>query len=245
MDPVLDVLPSVADVSSDTEPRRSFSPVPPLVEGGHRHPQVVGEILHTEEAVGSFHDGILRVDAFIPIAESLSSTLQLRLGIPVTTARSRYRDDRRMTGSRTLRGQGCRLVDNACRSQNRFQIDRRTGFTCLLPSGIPPDRRQEGRRHSDGRYRRKWWSVHRSHDGMAPSRERAKDPRRAEIEVKSPQAMISLMSTTTVKLTAAVVTASAPMMPPTVDAPRAPTLSKDTRPCNELRPVDWLTREVA
>lgn len=135
LDPVLDVLPSVADVSSDPEPWRSFSPVPPLVEGGHRHSQVVGEILHAEKAIGSFHVDILRVDAFIPVAETMSSTLQSPARISGTASRRWPRDDRRMTGSRTLCGQGCRLIGGfvplavalSSRSQNRLHVSSAVG----------------------------------------------------------------------------------------------------------------------
>jgi hypothetical protein len=63
--------------------------------------------------------------------------------------------------------------------------------------------------------------------------------------MKPPQPMIKLMSARTAKPTDAPHLASSPVMRPTASAPRVPTLSKDTRPCNQLRPVDWLTREVA
>lgn len=82
VDPVQYVLPSVADVSSHPEPRRAFPPVSPLVERGHRHPEVVGEVLHAEKPIRGLHVGILGVDAFNPVAETLSSTLQLPHLVP-------------------------------------------------------------------------------------------------------------------------------------------------------------------
>jgi len=54
-DPVLDIRPSVSDVATDPEPRWSFPLIPPLVEGGNRHAEIVGELLDGEEPVPLFH----------------------------------------------------------------------------------------------------------------------------------------------------------------------------------------------
>jgi len=41
-DPLLDITPPVAEVPPYPEAGRSLSPMPPLVEGGHRHSEVIG-----------------------------------------------------------------------------------------------------------------------------------------------------------------------------------------------------------
>jgi hypothetical protein len=47
-DPLHDIGPSVADMPTDTEAGWSLSPIPPLVQGGHRHSEIVGEVFHAE-----------------------------------------------------------------------------------------------------------------------------------------------------------------------------------------------------
>jgi len=47
-DPRFHVGRSVADMPADTEAGWSFPPIPPLVQGGHRHSEIVGEVFHTE-----------------------------------------------------------------------------------------------------------------------------------------------------------------------------------------------------
>jgi hypothetical protein len=138
--PLLDVMPSVADMSSDTESRRAFPSVPPLVEGAHRDPEVAGEFLNGQKTIGCLHVGSLIVDAFIPVAETLSPTLQLSPETPGPAVRCWHRNDRRMTGSRALCGQGCRLVGGfmpiavplSNRSQSRFQVS----FPVRADSGL-------------------------------------------------------------------------------------------------------------
>jgi len=44
--PPLNVAPSVADISSDAKAGRTLAPIPPLVEGGHRHTEIVGELIN-------------------------------------------------------------------------------------------------------------------------------------------------------------------------------------------------------
>ena len=71
-DPLGDVAQLVADVPSHAEPARSFSAIPPLVERGCRHPEILGEILHGEEAIGEFHSRILLPDPLIRVSATLS-----------------------------------------------------------------------------------------------------------------------------------------------------------------------------
>ncbi len=54
-DPLCDVGPPVADVSAYSESWWSLSSVSPLVEGGYRDSEIVGEFLDGEEPVVVFH----------------------------------------------------------------------------------------------------------------------------------------------------------------------------------------------
>lgn len=54
-DPLLDIAPSVTDMSAHAEPGRAFMPVAPLVEGGHGYAEVFGELLDSEELIPVFH----------------------------------------------------------------------------------------------------------------------------------------------------------------------------------------------
>ncbi len=47
-DPLDDVRPPVSQMPADAEAWRSFSSIPPLVQGGHRDSEVVGEVFHGE-----------------------------------------------------------------------------------------------------------------------------------------------------------------------------------------------------
>lgn len=141
-----------------------------------------------------------------------------------------------MTGSLTLCGQGWRLVGGSCASQNRFQTSHRIGFTSLLRSGKAV--RTFAKQVECG------WEG-----SGGPSAQRlllasGAGPRTAEIEMKASQTTMRPMSVTAEEPRDALGTASDPMMRRTSSAPRAPTPSKDTRTCNKLRPVNWLTREV-
>jgi hypothetical protein len=54
-DPFLDVAPPVADMPAYSEAWWSFFSIPPLVEGGDGHIEIVGELLHGDEPVLAFH----------------------------------------------------------------------------------------------------------------------------------------------------------------------------------------------
>ena len=54
-DPFLDVAPPVADMPTDSKARWSFSSIPPLVERGSRHIEIVGELFHRDEPVLALH----------------------------------------------------------------------------------------------------------------------------------------------------------------------------------------------
>jgi hypothetical protein len=54
-DPFVDITPPVADMSAHSETGRSFSAVAPLVEGGDRDAEVLGELLDGEEPSPLFH----------------------------------------------------------------------------------------------------------------------------------------------------------------------------------------------
>jgi hypothetical protein len=51
--------------------------MPPLVEGGHRHSEIVGEFFDREQPFSGFHDRILLPDPFSRMSFGLSVTLQL------------------------------------------------------------------------------------------------------------------------------------------------------------------------
>jgi len=51
--------------------------MPPLVEGGHRHSEIVGEFFDGEQPVEGFHGRILQPDPFSRMSFGLSVTLQL------------------------------------------------------------------------------------------------------------------------------------------------------------------------
>jgi hypothetical protein len=55
LDPVLDVLPSIADMSAYSEAWWSFASIPPLVESGYRHSEIVGELLNVDKPVVTLH----------------------------------------------------------------------------------------------------------------------------------------------------------------------------------------------
>jgi len=55
LDPLLDVAPAIADMSAYSEAWRSLTSIPPLVEGGYRHSEVIGELLDGGEPVLVFH----------------------------------------------------------------------------------------------------------------------------------------------------------------------------------------------
>ena len=54
-DPLLDVAPPEADVSTDAESGWTFVSVSPCVDGGDGHSQVVGEFLDREKPIELFH----------------------------------------------------------------------------------------------------------------------------------------------------------------------------------------------
>ena len=55
LDPGLNFAPSVPEVSPDAETWWPFPAVPPLIERGDRHSEIVGELLDSEESVHVFH----------------------------------------------------------------------------------------------------------------------------------------------------------------------------------------------
>lgn len=57
-DPLFDVGPPVAEVFADPESGWPFPAVPPLVEGGDRYAQVVGEFPHVDQPVLTVHTAI-------------------------------------------------------------------------------------------------------------------------------------------------------------------------------------------
>lgn len=63
-DPVLDVLPPVADVSADSESGWSFSSVSPLVEGSDGHAEVSSEFLDCHELFVGCHGVMVLVNPF-------------------------------------------------------------------------------------------------------------------------------------------------------------------------------------
>ena len=54
-DPLLDVAPPEADMSSDAKPGWAFVSVSPCVDGGDGHSQVIGEFLDREKPIEVFH----------------------------------------------------------------------------------------------------------------------------------------------------------------------------------------------
>jgi hypothetical protein len=82
-DPVADVAPLVANMSSHPEPTGSFSAIPPLVERGCRHTEIFGEVLHSEEAIREFHCPILLPDPVNKVFVTLSSEFQSDTSLPM------------------------------------------------------------------------------------------------------------------------------------------------------------------
>ncbi len=76
-DPFFYVGLSVSEMSAYSEAWWSLSPVPPLVEGGHRHPEIFGEVLDGQQPFSGFHSRILQPDPFSRMSFGLSVTLQL------------------------------------------------------------------------------------------------------------------------------------------------------------------------
>ena len=76
-DPRFHVGRSVADMPTDSEPRWSFSPIPPGVDRGDGHSKIVGEFFDGEQPVEGFHGRILQPDPFSRMSFGLSVTLQL------------------------------------------------------------------------------------------------------------------------------------------------------------------------
>ena len=77
VDPRFHVGPSVADIPTDSEPRWSFSPIPPGVDRGDGHSKIVDEFFDGEQPVERFHSRILGSDPFNRMSFTLSVTLQL------------------------------------------------------------------------------------------------------------------------------------------------------------------------
>ena len=84
-DPVGDVAPLVANMSSHAEPTGSFSAIPPLVERGCRHTEIFGEVLHGEEAIREFHSRILLPDPVNKVFVTLSSGFQSDTSLPCSS----------------------------------------------------------------------------------------------------------------------------------------------------------------
>ena len=76
-DPFLYVGLSVSEMSAYSEAWWPLSPVPPLVEGGHRHSEIFGEVFDGEQPFSGFHGRILQPDPFSRMSFGLSVTLQL------------------------------------------------------------------------------------------------------------------------------------------------------------------------
>jgi hypothetical protein len=74
-DPLLHIAPAVPEVLTHPKPRRALASVPPLVQGGRRHAEVVGEFLDAQQPLELFHTEIVGGDAFKTIADPLSKTL--------------------------------------------------------------------------------------------------------------------------------------------------------------------------
>jgi hypothetical protein len=84
VDPPFDVAPAVPDVLADPEPPRALPPVPPLIQGGRRHPEVPGEFLDAQQPLELFHAKIVGGDAFKTIADPLSKTLSNSLSAAIS-----------------------------------------------------------------------------------------------------------------------------------------------------------------
>ena len=83
-DPVGDVARLVANMSSHAEPTGSFSAIPPLVERGCRHTEILGEVFHGEKAIGEFHCRILLPDPVTRVFVTLLSECYQSVRDPVS-----------------------------------------------------------------------------------------------------------------------------------------------------------------
>ena len=73
LDPHLDVDPSVADMSADSEADGAFSSVAPCVEGLDWDVEEVGEFVCGEETVVVVHGRMMRVDPVSRVSVTLSA----------------------------------------------------------------------------------------------------------------------------------------------------------------------------
>ena len=76
-DPPLDVGEPVAEVASGPEPWGALPAMPPRVDGGDRHTQVVGEFCGGEQTVELVQGRIRDGDPVSRVSGALSETLQL------------------------------------------------------------------------------------------------------------------------------------------------------------------------
>ena len=59
-DPLLDIGPSVTDMSTNAKSRWALAVVSPCVERGYRHAEIFGEIFNSEQPIGGLHYVIFR-----------------------------------------------------------------------------------------------------------------------------------------------------------------------------------------
>jgi hypothetical protein len=72
IDPLFDVAPPEAEVFTDPESQWAFASVAPGIDGGHRHTEVLGELVDGQQPIWGFHALILRLDPFNTMSEPLS-----------------------------------------------------------------------------------------------------------------------------------------------------------------------------
>jgi hypothetical protein len=76
VDPGVEVAAAVAQMPAHPQPPRAGAPIPPGVQGGHRHPEQHGDIVDAEESITRIHPRILSADPFTRVSETLSPESQ-------------------------------------------------------------------------------------------------------------------------------------------------------------------------
>lgn len=87
LDPAFDISPSVSHMTTNTESWGTVAVVPPGVDGGDRHTEILGEIFHCEQFVEGLHGLIFWRDPLTRVSPTLSSQCQQSVSRPVIPVR--------------------------------------------------------------------------------------------------------------------------------------------------------------